>query len=371
MGDPGIHRLLRIQPQPTARLSTAVQFCLTRQNSEAYNRRICGSIIEQFRPNVVFFWNLQGLPHELALDAESTEGAAVAYWLAGYTPAEPDSYWRYWTQPPGKNAYLGDIKSWLSGLALAQLRREGKPVRPRMRHASVVSEYMRDKGQAEDTLPAQSEVIYNGVETEIFYRPAPPPGGPAPLNLLLAGRVSSDKGIHVAVEAVSKLVQVRPQRDFRLLIAGDGPTDYLEHLQQMAASNCITDLVSFLGWLPRDQMPDLMHTCHILLLTSIHPEAFSRVVLEAMAAGLAVVGTLTGGTGELLQDGCNGLVCSTEDSEGMAHQINRLLDDPDLRYHLACKGQEMVLEQYSMEHMVERIEALLERAAAEQYEQNK
>ena len=367
--EPGIHRLLHIQPRPGARLGTVAQFFLTRRQAEAYNRRTCRDVIQQVRPDVVFIWNLQGLPQELALDVEDQRDAAVAYWLAGYTPAEPDLFWRYWTQPPGKNAFLGGLKRFLSRAALAQMRREGKPARPQMRHVAVVSEYMRGKGLAENTLPVHAEVIYNGVETDQFYRPVPPAEAPPPITLLLAGRVSRDKGIHVAVEAVSRLAQARSQRDFRLLIAGSGPAEYLAHLQQLATDHGITDLVSFLGWLPRERMPDLMQTCHVLLLPTVHQEPFARVTLEAMAAGLTVVGTLTGGTGELLQDDSNGLACAAEDSDDLARQIGRLLDDPHLRHRLACRGQEMVLAQYTLEHMVERVEDLLEQAIMEQNEQ--
>jgi len=361
----GIYRLLRIQPQPAARLGVAAQFFCTRQQTEAYNRHACRAVAEQFHPDLVFIWNLQGLPQELALDVESWPGVAVAYWLAGYTPAEPDLFWRYWMQPPGKNAFLGSIKGVLSRLALAQMRREGKPVRPQMRHAAVVSEYMRRKGLTENTLPPHTEVIYNGVETESFYRPVPPPDAPPPINLLLAGRVSHDKGIHVAVEAMGKLAQARPQRDYRLIIAGSGPADYLEHLQRLAVTYGVEELVLFLGWLPRERIPALMHTCHVLLLPTVHQEPFARVTLEAMAAGLAVIGTLTGGTGELLQDDRNGLACVAEDSQDLACQIGRLLDDPHLRHRLASQGQAMVLAQYTLERMVERVEALLERAVVE------
>jgi glycosyltransferase involved in cell wall biosynthesis len=364
--EPGIHRLLRIQPEPNRRLGMAAQFFLTRRRVEAYNRQACQDAIRQVQPDVVFVWNLQGLPHELALEAESCSGVAVAYWLAGYTPAEPDSFWRYWAQPPGKNVFLKGVKGALSRLALAQMRREGKPVRPQMRHVAVVSEYMRGKGLSENTLPAHTEVIYNGVETESFYHPVPSPDAPPPVNLLLAGRVSADKGVHVAVQAVGALAQSRPQRDFRLVIAGGGPVDYREQLQQSAATHGVEDLVSFTGWLPREQMPGLMHRCHVLLLTSIYPEAFARVTLEGMAAGLTVVGTLVGGTGELLHDGDNGLVSAVEDAQDLARQIGRLLDDPHLRHRLASRGQEMVMEQYTLECMVARVENLLQRAITEQ-----
>jgi len=138
----------------------------------------------------------------------------VAYWLAGYSPAEPDSFWRYWAQPPGQRTTLGRIKSVLRQTALAQMRREGKPVRPHMRHVAVVSKYMRHTGMAEDTLPPHTEVIYNGVETDSFYRPVPPPDAPLPINLLLAGRVSQDKGIDIAVEAVGSVGPGAPAARF-------------------------------------------------------------------------------------------------------------------------------------------------------------
>jgi len=364
--EPGIYRQLRISPKPNTRLGIASQFFLTRQQAEAHNRHVFHYTVQRFHPDVIFIWNLQGLPQELAVDAEAQPGTAVAYWLAGYTPAEPDLFWRYWAQPPGKRSSLRGMKQLVSRIALAQMRREGKPARPRMRHVAVVSDYMRHKGWADDTLPSHAEVIYNGVETDQFFRPAPPPDSPPPVNLLVAGRVSADKGVHVAVEAAGKLAQARSGRDFRLIIAGSGPGDYLAHLQQLAASQQIGDLISFTSWLPREHMPQIMQACHILLLTSIYPEAFSRVVLEGMAAGLAVIGTLTGGTGELLQDGVNGLACATEDSTDLARQIGRLLDHPQLRYCLARRGQEMVLAKYTLDHMVERVESLLQRAIAEQ-----
>lgn len=360
--EPGVFRVLRIQPRPYTHLGTASQFFLTRRRIESENRSTFQRVVREFRPDVIFIWNLQGLPQELALDAEALPDVAVAYWLAGYSPAEPDLFWRYWAQPPGKQAFLQYPKSVLGRLALAQLRREGKPVRPQMRHVAVVSDYMRRKGLSENTLPAHTEVIYNGVETEDFYRPAPPPNAPPPINLLLAGRLSPDKGVHVAVEAVARLAQTRRQRDFRLLIAGSSPSEYLSRLQQVVANHDLADLVSFLGWLPRERIPALMHTCHILLLPTVHQEPFARVTLEAMAAGLVVVGALTGGTGEILQHDVTGLVFAAAEVQDLAWQINRLLDDPQLRHRLARQGQETVLANYSLEHMVEQLESLLERA---------
>lgn len=364
--EPGIFRHLRLQPQHYARLSPVAQSFLTRRTVETQNRHAFRAVVQQWQPEVVFVWNLEGLPHELAADAEVLSGVSVAYWLAGISPAEPDAFWRYWTQPPGRRSSFRFVKRVLSRVALAQMRREGKPVSPKMQHVAVVSEYIRRKGWVEGWLPANAAVIYNGVETELFYRPVPTPDAPPPLGLLSAGRVSPDKGVHVAIEAVGILAKARPQRDFRLTVAGVGPPDYLARLQELSASNGCADLIWYTGWLPREQMPELMHQCHILLLPTVTQEPFSRVTLEGMAAGLAVIGTLTGGTGELLQDGVNALTCAAGDSAGLARQIASLLDDPELRYRLALRGQATVLEQYTLERMVDRVEDLLERAVLEQ-----
>lgn len=364
--EPFVNRLWQIQPAFNSRPGVIGQFFLTRNKIETQNRQIFQQIVRKFSPDVVFIWNLQGLPQELALDAEALPGVAVAYWLAGYTPAEPDLFWRYWASSPGKRSFLQPVKTALGKLAIAQMQREGKPVRPVMQHVAVVSDYMRRKGWQEGTLPAHAEVIYNGVETDLFSRPVPPPDISLPVNFLLAGRVSEDKGIHIAVEAIGKLAQSRPQRDFHLLLAGSGPEAYLTRLERLAADYEITDLISFLGWLPREQMPALMHQSHILLLPTTHQEPFARVVLEGMAAGLAVVGTLTGGTGEILKHEFTGLTSAPDNSDDMARQMARILQEPMLRYQLASRAQSIVLQEYTMNRMVDRIENLLERAVAEQ-----
>jgi len=226
-----------------------------------------------------------------------------------------------------------------------------------------VSEYMRRQGIAQRTLPAHARVIYNGVEVDRFYRPVQA-HIIGPLTVLQAGRVSADKGVHTAVEAIGRLVHEQGIRDVHLQIAGTGPAAYTASLQQLAKEYGIEDKVSFLGWMPRERMPELMAKCHVLLLPTMIQEAFARVVLEAMASGLVVIGTLTGGTGELLQDGVTGLAFSPGDSHDLARQIRRLLQEPELRQRLATKGQQMVLQRFSLERMVSEVERLLVEACA-------
>jgi glycosyltransferase involved in cell wall biosynthesis len=179
------------------------------------------------------------------------------------------------------------------------------------------------------------------------------------LQILQAGRVSADKGVHTSVEAIGYLAKKKTSRDFSLLVAGSGPIEYERSLLELVSENHIEDRVTFQGWAPRETMPALMAKNDVLLLPTPHPEPFSRVVLEAMVSGMLVVGTNTGGTGELLRDGVNSLVFPAENSEELAKQLLRILDNDELRCQLARQGQQQVLNEFSLEKMIDKLEELL------------
>ncbi len=363
LSEQGIHRLLRIQPRYDAALNPALQFFLTRRGCEAYNRSAFRLIAERFKPDVVFIWNLEGLPYELALEAESCPGAGVAYWLAHYSPAEPDSFWRYWTQPPGRRNALSWGKRLLARAALAQMRREGKPVRPVMRHAAVVSEWMLRKGLAEGTVPAHARVIHNGVELDQFIVERQPRNGL--LRLLVAGRMSEDKGVHTALEGVHTIVDSRESPAIHLTIVGRGPDGYRQELLRIIADRELGTYVTMQGWIDRKAMPEIMAQADVLLLPSIHPEGLPRVVLEAMASGLAVVATPVGGTGEIVEHNITGLLFPPGDGDALAAQVQRLLDEAGLLKRLATEGQHRAITCFSLERMVDDVEVLLLEAAGD------
>ncbi len=358
-----VRRILHLQPIYELPQSVASQFFRQRRSDEAYDLACLRTAIREFQPDIVFFWNLEHLPRSLAVEAEKTAGPGVAYWVASRTPAEPDEFWTYWTNP-AKKPLVRLIKTPLARLALAIMRGEGKPEHPPMKHIAVVSEFIRQKGWAEGTLPANASVLYNGVELDLFERPIRE-ARDGPLRLLQAGRVSADKGVHVAVEAIGLLAQDETTANVQLYIAGSGPADYLARLQHIASRYHVEDKVIFDGWRSRNQMPDLMAECQVLLLPTGHHEPFARVVLEAMANGLTVVSTLTGGTGEIVQHDRTGLTFPAEDSHALAAQLKRLIIEPGLRVRLAQQGQQMVLAQFSLDRMVENVEVLLGQAKAD------
>jgi glycosyltransferase involved in cell wall biosynthesis len=88
-------------------------------------------------------------------------------------------------------------------------------------------------------------------------------------------------------------------------------------------------------------------------------EGFSRLLIEAMAAGLVIVGTSSCGSGEVWIDGKSGLTFAPGDAHHLAHQIERLALDSALRKRLALAGVRTVQERFDIERMVDQIEAYL------------
>lgn len=352
-----IFRRLKVHMTFNSALAPAATFFLRRRELVLENLRQLEIVLDDVCPEVVFIWNLQELPREIAVACEERPGLVVAYWLAGYSPADPDEFWRYWEHVPNNRA-LRLLKYPVRGLALRIMENEGKPIRPKMAHVAVVSEFMLQKGLREGTLPAHSQVIYNGVELKRFYHQIQPRKHKR-TRILQAGRINADKGVHTTLRAASYLVSAGKGDRFEILIAGNGPVDYVAELEAYVADHSLQNNISFLDWIPRDDMPTVMANHDVLLLPSIIDEAFSRAVLEGMAAGLAVVASRTGGTGELIKHQINGLTFQAGDSADLASQLQLLIDDDGTRQQLARKGQQKVIEEFSMDTMVDNVESFL------------
>ena len=111
-------------------------------------------------------------------------------------------------------------------------------------------------------------------------------------------------------------------------------------------------------------MPEILTEHDILVLPSIWQEPLARIAQEAMACGLVVVATTTGGTAELIDDGDNGVLFEAGDAEMLASKIDNLATDRQLRFRLAKSGRKTVEERFSFERMVDEIEQHLRQVNA-------
>ena len=113
-----------------------------------------------------------------------------------------------------------------------------------------------------------------------------------------------------------------------------------------------------LGPLPNAQVLALYAAAEVVAVPSVIPDALSRVILEAMAAGRPVVGTAVGGTPELIEDGVTGLLVPRHDPAALAAACERLLDDPALAARLGDAARQRAETRFSTEASVDRLLAL-------------
>lgn len=351
-----VHRLLTIDPDWYSRRSAARQFFIGRRQRERESVVHLKRLVKDFLPQVIFVWHAIGLPRVLLQAAE--QHAPTVYYLAGYLPELPDEYIAYWQVRPVR-APARLFKPLLAKVALAMLRREGKPVQLKYEHVICVSGYVRQRLVKQGLIPASAVVIHNGVSVEHFISARPRRAFDEPLALLCAGRLEPDKGVHHVIEALACLSKVQRDSIAHLDIVGDGGSAYVAHLRSLVRAHDLGEHIRFLPPVNRGHMPRLLDGYDVLIQPS-ELEALSRMVQEAMAVGLLVIGTSTGGSGELLAHERTGLVFEAGDAHSLAAQIMRTIEEPTRATHLAAAGQACVRDAFRIDHTISNIETCLQ-----------
>jgi glycosyltransferase involved in cell wall biosynthesis len=163
--------------------------------------------------------------------------------------------------------------------------------------------------------------------------------------VLYVGKRSPGKGWHVWLEAIALIAAKRPDACFVIAGQGDDPMPS-------------ADNVRLLGALPHDDTLALYELADVVVHPAIWPEPFSRVLLEAAAAGKAIVATRVGGTPEAIADGVTGLLVEPRDPVALADAVTRLLDDETLRRRLGQRAAETAATRASGAHVVAQMHAL-------------
>jgi glycosyltransferase involved in cell wall biosynthesis len=176
------------------------------------------------------------------------------------------------------------------------------------------------------------------------------------LHLLYAGRLAPDKGVHTIIEGLANLLKRQPDAPVQLSIIGAGVPAYEKKLQLLVQEFNLERWVTFRQRVPREQMPAILAENDVLLFPSVWAEPLARMVQEAMAMGLVVIGTPTGGTPEILHDGENGLVFEAENAPMLAEKMAALLNDYDWRVQLAQAARRTVEERFTLSRMVDELE---------------
>lgn len=204
-------------------------------------------------------------------------------------------------------------------------------------------------------------VVPLGIDPTPFLKAAPHPCDlPAP-RLLFVGRHRYYKGLEV-------LLQALPQVTASLLVVGDGPMR--SAWEALARRLGLMERVRFLGEVPPADLPGWYATADVFVLpATLRAEAFGTVLLEAMAAGLPCVTTELGtGTSFVVRDGETGLVVPAKDVQALATALRRLLDDNTaLRRRMGQAGRERVLRHFTLEHLVDNLDAVYRAVLEEEH----
>jgi glycosyltransferase involved in cell wall biosynthesis len=357
----GIYRSLYLE-MDLVPLRHSITFFTRRKAREKHNLQVFERVLQQFDPDIIFIWGMWNLPFSLPAFAEARYPHKVVYRFATYWPTLPSQHEFYW-RTPGRHWYSRLPKQVLGHVALAMLTKQVQQYPLTFKHAICVSAAARNVLVEAGVPVSHARVIHTGLDVKLYLNG----GEQHPLryedpnvNVLYAGRIYPEKGIDTVIEAMIELVYGQGKRDIRLSLAGSGSVEYENRLRQLVNQAALTNYVSFLGWVQPQEMPGLLRKFDVLLLPSIWPEPFSRVVLEGMISGLVVVATRTGGTPEIIVDGENGLLFTPNDSEDLAQKIAHLVDNPESLKQMGYAGRQTILERFTMTKMMDEIESFLQ-----------
>jgi glycosyltransferase involved in cell wall biosynthesis len=160
------------------------------------------------------------------------------------------------------------------------------------------------------------------------------------------GRLHREKGIDVLIRAFSRLASEMP--GLSLLIIGDGPEK--NSLEEMAKNSGIMDRIIFTGFLPEAEK--YLPLFDLFILPS-RIEAMPIALMQAMAAGKAIVATNVGAVSELVKDNESAMLVPPEDESLMSRAIAKLLRDPELSRKLGAAAKAKASSEFSLEKMIE------------------
>lgn len=288
---------------------------------ERHNVAVLRGAIAHHRPDVICWWRLGELSVSLVEHVRRAGLPAVGVvcdpWLVEGPARDP--WQRPWVGHPGAAAVLE--------------RLVGMSIRVDWSGAArwlFVSEWLRRRTLLAGPPLARTGIAHAGIDLERLPFRAPPSSWRG--RLLYAGRLSPLKGVEDAVAALADTAGT-------LTLHGPGSTEDRERVRAVARGAGVEERVLLAGTRAPEEMGAAYAAHDALLFPARWGEPWGLVPLEAMAVGLPVITTATGGSAEYVRPGANALRVAPGDPAGLAAAVRRLADSPALRAHLATQGR--------------------------------
>ncbi len=361
-------------PTGETEVERVLQFNSGENNSQPDKRVECAKLVssvKSFSPDVVYFWNQAGLSLWLPFAAHwhgcrtafflsdtNFVSWCVAAWLLG--AINPRSSRREEAQNINRRKGLSLLTSAATKFFFGKsfLVRGWPVVRNRTCH--FCSDFIRQTALKNGVAfaPRHSVVAHWGIEPEQFTA-SPRERWPVK-KLLYAGQMIPQKGVHTAIAALGLLAKEKEFSELTLSIAGGGlHPDYEKKLREQAAQLGLNRRVNFLGRVPRAELPRVYAEHDALVFPSEWDEPFAITPLEAIASGLNVIGTTTGGSGELFRNRETAMTFQAGDAVDCARAIRELCADGELFQKISFNARLAVRSQHTLDAMVDKLEASL------------
>ena len=204
--------------------------------------------------------------------------------------------------------------------------------------------------------PGDYHVIPNGVDVTRFHPGAAPIErwhDPDRVNILFVGRLDPRKGVQLLLDSMPEVVE-RTRGRARLLLVGDS---YLRLKYQASVPASMRQHIHFVGHVPSHELPHWYATGDIFVSPATGNESFGIVLIEAMAAGRAVVASDIPGYRSVVTPDVNGVMFEPGDRAALARTLTRLANDPERRALLGARGRARALE-FAWPRVTDRLEAV-------------
>jgi len=321
-------------------------------------------VLDEFRPEIVNWWNLEGitkaiLPIPISRGIPDLHCVADTWMIREYgVCGESDSlFWfQFWRGSWGPS-FLRPVLRRIVAQWAKRVRDQGIITHPfpnTPRHVWFVSEFMRFEHAKAGFLFPSSEVIYSGISSDRFYLERSPLDFQRKgLRFLFVGYVEPNRGLHVIVDALG-LIPPDLQGNFELSIVPIGPPKPGRYVEEIKAQICklgLSKKVTFLGTKGHEEMPAIYKDHHVLISASTRPEGLPLSMMEAMCAGCAVITTGSGGAAELA-DRADLPIFPKDHPVALSRLIAKLVRDRGLVFEIGNRGQRVVLQDFTFSRMV-------------------
>lgn len=352
---------------------------------EITNHRIFQDTVAQFQPDLIHVYSLAGLSKSLVFALRRTRrptvydvaddwmrhGLRTDPWLRWWNrPGGPwrSKIWRMFLERTGQRTHLDDsaptrtLKGYDRIPQVYGTAQDLEGIVPnsitafRFDRLYFCSHALKEATERAGFRVGHADVIYPGLQTQQYVGELKPSQSPV-TKFLVVTPLHPECGVLTALRAVKMLAD--NQIPAALTVCGRGDSRYVAEVRSFVAQHRLpVEFISVSN--PVKDLPAVYARHDALLHTPEGHEPFSLTPLEAMAAGLPIIATTVGGSGELFRHGENALTYPPADAETLAQRIQELQLQPILRCQMAENAQQDVLTNFNDSAVTDRVESYLQ-----------